>query len=270
MLVTRNTAIGNGNSGILVGMNSTVTHNTSNENGDDGIAVGQKSLVSHNTANDNDGDGIEAVCPSTITNNEASNNGDLDFNFDRRRLLRQVQHSPDNATRSRPRAPRVRRVVAHAITATTSPAAALTPASILLRAPADRRSNTGPGAAPETRPVAPRPTGHLPSRGLDGRVYVSGPVDCGAPPISVAAQLEFASCRPLRIRHAPLSTACESPRCSLERKTYGQASSGVEFTSRQVGVIGEGALLWSVLRWHRRCPVRWDGHLRPFYPAACG
>ena len=81
MLVTTNTASGNGFSGILVGSSSIVTHNTANANGDDGIAVGQAGLVSHNTANDNRDNGVVAACPSTVTNNQASDNGNADFDF---------------------------------------------------------------------------------------------------------------------------------------------------------------------------------------------
>jgi parallel beta-helix repeat protein len=78
--VTRNTAIGNGGSGILLGANSTVTHNTADHNDIDGISVDARSLVSHNTVNDNAQVGIEAFCPSTVTNNTASNNGE-NFSF---------------------------------------------------------------------------------------------------------------------------------------------------------------------------------------------
>jgi len=60
MLVTTNTASGNGFSGILVGSSSIVTHNTANDNGDNG--------------------GV-AACPSTVTNNQASDNGNADFDF---------------------------------------------------------------------------------------------------------------------------------------------------------------------------------------------
>ena len=60
MLVTTNTASGNGFSGILVGSSSIVTHNTANDNGDNGVV---------------------AACPSTVTNNQASDNGNADFDF---------------------------------------------------------------------------------------------------------------------------------------------------------------------------------------------
>jgi hypothetical protein len=53
-------ASGNGSSGTLVGISSTVTYKRAFDTGDEGIAVGQKSLVTHNTANGNEGDGIEA------------------------------------------------------------------------------------------------------------------------------------------------------------------------------------------------------------------
>ena len=60
MLVTTNTASGNGFSGILIGSSSIVTHNTANDNGDNGVV---------------------AACPSTVTNNQASDNGNADFDF---------------------------------------------------------------------------------------------------------------------------------------------------------------------------------------------
>ena len=58
-----------------------VTTNTASGNGFNGILVGSSSIVSHNTANDNGDNGVVAACPSTVTNNQASDNGNADFDF---------------------------------------------------------------------------------------------------------------------------------------------------------------------------------------------
>ena len=83
MLVTRNTVIGNGGSGIATSNSGTVavvSHNTVIDNGGDGISVGAGSLVTSNTANVNDGDGIRVACPATVTHNTALDNGGLPIN----------------------------------------------------------------------------------------------------------------------------------------------------------------------------------------------
>jgi hypothetical protein len=82
MLVTRNTVIGNGSTGIFWngGTGAVITHNTVIENGGDGISGGPGSLVTSNTSNDNDGDGIQVTCPATVTHNTALGNGDLPIN----------------------------------------------------------------------------------------------------------------------------------------------------------------------------------------------
>jgi len=58
-----------------------VTTNTASGNGFSGILVGSSSIVSHNTANDNGDNGVVAACPSTVTNNQASDNGNADFDL---------------------------------------------------------------------------------------------------------------------------------------------------------------------------------------------
>ena len=92
MLVTTNTASGNGFSGILIGSSSIVTHNTANANGDDGIAVGQAGLVSHNTANDNGDNGVVGRVPVHRDQQPGVRQRERRLRFYRPRLLRQGQH----------------------------------------------------------------------------------------------------------------------------------------------------------------------------------